>query len=180
MRLRDLIAAAGVLALSCSTASAQMPPTPGPEHEYLKAQVGTWNASLEMSLPDGTAMKATGTQVETLGCGGMCLVTEFKADMMGMPFSGHGITTWDPAVKKYVGSWADSMSPFIARMEGTYDPASKKLTTVMDTRDASGNVTKMRSIDEHPDSDHKSMTSFVIGPDGKDVQVMKITYARAK
>jgi hypothetical protein len=97
-----------------------------------------------------------------------------------MPFSGHGITTWDPLQKKYVGSWVDSMTPYIARVEGTYDPATKKLTSTMESRDASGNIAKMRSVDEHPDPDHKSMTSYMTGPDGKEVQAMKIVYVRKK
>jgi hypothetical protein len=171
---------AGTVALFCSPALAQMPPSPGPEHQMFAATAGTWDATIEMALPDGTTMKATGTQVDTLGCSGMCLVTEFKADMMGMPFAGHGITTWDPAAKKYVGSWTDSMAPYIARTEGTYDAATKKFASTMESRDASGNAAKMRSIDEHPDPDHKSMTSWMAGPDGKEVQAMKITYVRRK
>ena len=49
--------------------------------------------------------------------------------MPGVPFVGHGLTTWDPQKKKYVGSWS---------------------------------VCAPRAT----------------GPDGKEMQVLKITYAR--
>ena len=71
---------------------------------------GSWDATVEMTMPDGSSMTSKGVQMDTVGCGGLCLITDFKGDMMGMPFQGHGVTTWDPATKKYVGSWVDSMS----------------------------------------------------------------------
>ncbi len=65
-------------------------------------------------VPDGTTMSAKGVETDRVGGSGLCLVTDFKADMMGMPFEGHGITTWESAKKKYIGSWADSMTPGMA------------------------------------------------------------------
>jgi hypothetical protein len=180
MRLSSFAIALTFGALSTVPALAQMPPQPGPEHALLKAEAGTWDATLEMAMPDGTTMSAKGLQTDTVGCSGMCLVTDFKADMMGMSFEGHGITTWDPAKKKYIGSWADSMTPGMATTEGTYDPAAKKMTTWMEALDPAGNVGKMRSENEYPDADHKSMTMFMKGPDGKEAQGMKIVYTRKK
>jgi Protein of unknown function (DUF1579) len=166
--------------LSASPTLAQAPPQPGPEHELLKAEAGTWDASLEMAMPDGTTMTAKGVQVDTVGCNGLCLITDFKADMMGMPFEGHGVSTWDPVKKKYVGSWADAMTPGMATTEGTYDPATKTMTMWMEALDPSGNVGKMRSENAYPDADHKTMTMFMKGPDGKEAQGMKISYVRRK
>jgi hypothetical protein len=99
---------------------------------------------------------------------------------MGMPFQGHGVTTWDPVTKKYVGSWVDSMSQGMATTEATYDPATKKMESWMQARDMTGQLAKMRSVDEHPDADHKTMTMFMNGPDGKEAQGMKISYTRRK
>jgi hypothetical protein len=168
------------LTLAAGPAVAQAPPQPGPEHQILVAGAGTWDAELQMAMPDGTTMAAKGVQVDTVGCGGLCLITDFKADMMGMPFAGHGITTWDPAVKKYVGAWSDSMSVGLSTTEGTYDAATKTMTSWMATRDMAGNPAKTRSVDAQPDPDHKSMTMFMTGPDGKEAQGMKITYTRRK
>ncbi len=72
------------------------------------------------------------------------------------------------------------MTPGMATTEGTYDPAAKKMTTWMEALDPSGTVGKMRSENAYPDADHKSMTMFMKGPDGKDAEGMKIVYTRRK
>ena len=84
----------------------------GPEHQLLSSEAGTWDAVVEMTTPDGNSMRSTGMEEDTLSCGGRCLVSAFKGDLMpGATFKGPGGTTWDGAKKKYVGAWADSMSP---------------------------------------------------------------------
>ena len=163
---------------------AQMPapPTPGPEHAVFKAEEGTWDASIEVTAPGAPSMPpAKGTQIDVVGCGGLCLTTEVKAELMpGMPFEGRGLTTYDPAKKKYVGSWSDSMAPGMSLSEGTYDAASHTSTSWMESPDMTGNITKTKSTVEQVDADHKVMTMFMVGPDGKETPTMKISYTRKK
>ena len=45
-----------------------------------------------------------------------------------MAFEGRGQFGYDPAKKKYVGTWIDSMSPTLRVLEGTYDAKTKTLT----------------------------------------------------
>ena len=59
----------------------------------------------QVPAPGAPVQKSKAVEVDTLGCSGLCLITDVKGDMMGMPFEGHGVSTWDPAKKKYVGSW---------------------------------------------------------------------------
>jgi hypothetical protein len=161
----------------------QAPPTPkpGPEHAVLKMDVGTWDAVVEITPgPGAPAMTSKGVEVNTLGCGGLCLVTEFKADIMGTPFQGHGLATWDAAKKKYVGSWTDSMSAGLLLGESTYDPANRKWTGSMEGPDMTGKVTKTRSVVEWVGPNERVFTMYSPGPDGKDVAGMKITYTRRK
>lgn len=162
----------------------QMPPMPkpGPEHEILKMDVGTWDAVVEFIPGPGAApMTLKGVEVSTVGCGGLCLITDFKGEMMpGVPFQGHGVTTWDPMKKKYAGSWTDSMSMGLATTEGTYDAATKKVNGSMEGPDMTGKVMKTRTVVDYPADGRRSMTAYVPGPDGKDVQMMKITYTRQK
>lgn len=161
----------------------QMPPMPkpGPEHAVLKMDAGTWDAVVEVTpAPGAPAMKSKGVEVSTIGCGGLCLVTDFKGDMMGAPFIGHGVTTWDPAKKKYVGSWTDSMSTGLAIGESTYDPATKKWTGTMEGPDHTGKVMKMRSVVEWKDDSTRVFTMYGPGPDGKEMEGMRITYTRRK
>ncbi len=170
------------LALSIvpALAAAQMPPmpTPGPEHAVLKEDVGTWDASIEMMMPGAPPTPPSkGVEVNTMGCNGLCLVTDFKGELMGGPFQGHGVSTWDPAKKKYVGSWSDSMAPGLAVTEATWDPAKKTMNGTMDTPDGSGGTAKMRSTVEYP-AGKRVFSMFMTGPDGKEMPTMRITYTK--
>jgi hypothetical protein len=161
----------------------QMPPMPkpGPEHALLKMDEGTWDAVVEVVPgPGAQPMTSKGVEVNTVGCGGLCLISDFKGEAMGMPFMGHGITTWDPAKKKYVGAWTDSMSTGVAIGESTYDAATKKWSGWMEAPDHTGKVVKSRSTGEMPNANTRIMTMFGPGPDGKEMQTLKITYTRRK
>lgn len=157
-------------------------PKPGPAHDVLKAEAGMWDAVIEIiPAPGAPAMKSSGVETNTIGCGGLCLITDFKGTMMdGVPFEGHGVATYDPAKKKYVGSWTDSMSTGLAISEGTWDPARKASEGWMEGPDMTGKVVKTRSVSEHKDANTRVMTMFTTGPDGKEVQTMKIVYTRKK
>ena len=164
-------------------AEQQMPPAPkpGPEHAVLKMDEGTWDAVVEVTPgPGAPVQKSKGVEVNTIGCGGLCLITDFKGEMMGAAFQGHGVATWDPAKKKYVGSWTDSMSTGLAIGESTYDPTTKKSTGSMEGPDMTGKVVKMRSVVEWRDANTRVFTMYSPGPDGKEMEGMKITYTRRK
>jgi hypothetical protein len=181
--LHCLLPAASCLLISAATAAAQggqMPPMPkpGPEHALLKADVGTWDAVVEVSMPGAPAQKSKGVEVNKMGCGGLCLITDFTSEMMGTPFQGHGVTTWDPKKQKYVGSWTDSMSTGMSIGESTYDATSKKLEGTMEGPDATGNIMKARTLVEYRDANTRVFTVYAAGPDGKEAEMMKITYTR--
>jgi hypothetical protein len=157
-------------------------PTPGPEHAVLKMDEGTWDAVVEISTgPGAPPMTSKGVEVNVVGCGGLCLISDFKGEMgPGMMFHGHGTTAYDPAKKKYVGSWTDSMSTGLSISEATYDAAAKTSTGWMEGPDMTGNVMKMRSTVEYPDADHRVFTMYSTGADGKETPGMRITYTRRK
>jgi len=151
-------------------------PTPGPEHEFLKSEAGTWDATVEMNTPGGP-VSSKGVETNTLGCGGLCLISDFKGEMMpGTTFEGHGVTAYDPAKKKYVGSWTDSMSKGLMTGESTWDPATKTSTGWMEGPDMTGTVMKVKSVVEHKDADTRVFSMY--GPDG--AVGMTITYKRRK
>jgi len=173
----------GALLLPLS-AAAQMPPmpTPGPEHAILKEDAGTWDALVEsFSAPGAPPATSKGVETSTVGCGGLCLVTDFKGEMMpGQAFHGHGTTTYDPAKKKYVGSWTDSMSAGLMLSEATWDAATKTAAGMMEGPDMTGKVTKMRSLSEYKQPGTRVFTLYGPGPDGKETMMMRITYTRRK
>jgi hypothetical protein len=183
--------AALCLSLSASLAAAQdkpaaapagMPPMPaaGPEHEVLKTDVGTWEATVEAFMP-GVAqpMVSKGTETNTL-VGGLWLVTDFKSEMMGQPFQGHGVSGWDPNKKKYVGTWVDTMSTGLGLSESTYDAASKTMTGTFEGPGMDGQIQKMKSTVVMKDPDTRVFTMSETGPDGKEMTTMRITYQRKK
>jgi hypothetical protein len=155
-------------------------PQPGPEHQFLKDDEGQWDAVVEVfAQPGEPPMQSKGVETNRMGCGGLCLITDFKSDLMGLPFEGHGTTTWNPSKKKYVGSWSDSMSTGLSLTESTWDPATKTVTGWIEGPDPTGNVTRMKSVVEYKDSG-RVFSAYAPGPDGKDVLTMKITYTRKK
>jgi hypothetical protein len=162
---------------------AEMPMVkPGPEHELLKKDVGTWDATVENLLPPppGAPAAKTSKAVETNKMiGGLWLVTDFKSQMMGQPFQGHGTTGYDTNKKKYVGTWVDSMSTGLMVGESTYDPATKTVTGFMEGTDpATGKPTKMKMVTEYKGDDARVFTMYMTGPDGKEAPSMRITYKR--
>lgn len=165
--------------VATSTALAQdMPPLPkpGPEHKLLESEAGTWDATIEMNTPGGP-MTSKGVETNRMGCGGLCLISDFTGEFMpGTTFEGHGVSTYNPAKKKYVGSWTDSMSAGIMVSESTYDPATKTTTGFMEGPDMTGTMVKVKSVVEHKDPDTRVFTTY--GPDGS--AGMKITYKRRK
>ena len=79
-----------------STSAQDMPPLPkpGPEHQLFKEDEGTWDAKVEVFPGPGAApMVSKGVEVNTIGCGGLCLITDFKGEMMpgaAIPRARHG------------------------------------------------------------------------------------------
>lgn len=169
--------------VAAQSGSQQMPPAPrpGPEHAALHADTGTWDAVVEfMPGPGAPVMKSTGVEVNTMGCGGLCLVTSFKGDLMGGPFEGNGIATWDAAKKTYVGTWMDSMSTGLSTSESTYDSAKKRWSGWMEGPDMTGKVVKSRTVGEARDARTRVFTIYSPGPDGKEAEVLRITYTKRK
>ncbi len=162
----------------------EMPPVPkpGPEHQIFKDDAGTWDATVEVfTAPGAPPMVSKGVEMNTLGCGGLCLITDFKGEMMpGQAFHGHGTTAYDPAKKKYVGSWTDSMSAGISVAESTYDPAAKTATGYMEGPDMTGKMTKMKSVVEYKDAGTRVFSMYGPGPDGKEGLGLRITYKKRK
>ncbi len=177
--MRMSLAALPVSLLAVAVPALAQPamPQPGPEHEMLKKDVGTWDATVEfMGGPGAAPSVSKGTETVTM-LGGFWQVTDFKSEMMGQPFEGRGAMGYDPSRKKYVGTWVDSMVPGYYTTEGTYDPATKTLTSTMEGPGPDGTIAKTRETTEWKDPDTRVFTMY--GPDGKSV-MMRITYERRK
>jgi hypothetical protein len=151
-------------------------PQPGPEHSHLAAQAGTWDCVVTGA--DGKKSKAVSTS--RMECGGLWLVSDFKGDMDGKPFQGRGLDSYDPAKKKYVGVWVDSMVTTPLFFEGTRDAATKTTTSTCECPGPDGKPMKMRAVSKEIDNDHATFEMYMTGPDGKEAKMMTIDYTRRK
>jgi len=166
-----------VLTTAVTTAglTAQEPPPakPGPEHEHFKELAGTWDATIHMKEGE-----SKGVMVSKVGLGGLWLLDHFKADFGGMNFEGMGGTSYDAGKKKYVSVWIDSMSTAPMVSEGTYDKQNKTLTMVGSMPMPGGKSVKTTMTTTMKDADTMVFSLVAQGNDGKDGEMMKITYKR--
>jgi hypothetical protein len=173
-----MVAALGALALAgAATAHAQAPAAP--EQELIKSGAGTWDATVEMARPGGQP-PAVSKGVETSTLVGGWLITDFKSEVEGQAFVGHGIMGYDSAKKKFVSTWVDSTMTTLTISDSTYDAASKTMTGWMEAADPSGQPTKYKMVTEWKDPDTRQFSIWSPGPDGKDWAGLKITYKRRK
>ena len=142
-------------------------PSPAPSTRCSRRTSATWDATVEMFMaPGAPPALSKGTETVTM-MGGFWQLSEFKSEMMGQPFEGRGTMGYDPAKKKYVGTWVDTMTPGYYTVEGTYDAATKTLTGVMEGPDPSGQVAKTKETTVWKDADTRVFTMYA--PDGQTV-----------
>jgi Protein of unknown function (DUF1579) len=163
----------GLIAAAPLTAQQQPEVKAGPEHAKLKEAVGTWDATIKEKGGD-----AKGVMKMEMGLNDLWLLEHFTADIGGKKFEGHGATSYDPATKKYVGVWIDSMSTRPMVTEGTYD-SSKKTMTMHGNMMHGDKSMKCTLTTVMKDADTKEFT--IRGDmDGKDLEMVHIVYKRRK
>jgi hypothetical protein len=173
-----LPAALGAAALAVQEGGMPPQPKPSAEHKILQERVGTWDAVVQFWMGPGEPQKSKGVETNRM-LGEFHVLSTFEGDMMGSPFEGHGITSFDPNKKKFISIWVDTMEPTPARMEGTHDAKTHTLTFTGEVVMA-GQSTKMREVLTVKDADHGTFEMFSTGPDGKEAKTMQIDYTRRK
>jgi hypothetical protein len=159
---------------------------PQQEHHWLQRFVGEW--IYEGECPGGPgqpAQKMTWTEnVRSLG--GLWILAEGQGDMPGGE-AGTVLMTlgYDPERKKYVGTFVGSMMTHLWVYEGTLDETGRVLTLDTEGPDMSGGapqgkMVKYQDIYEIKSEDHRTLTSQMLGDDGKWQLVMRAEYQRKK
>jgi hypothetical protein len=178
------LAAAGFFLLATApSAPAQEPEwfiKPTKEHELLKKDVGTWDATVKIWPMEGApAMESKGTETNELLQGGLWIVSRFEGEAGGMPFTGVGTSGYDPQEKKFVGTWIDTMTPHIMLTKAEYDEESKTFTGTAEGRDAqTGQPYNAKITARYIDDDTRTFEMQMPGKDGKYFKMMEITYKR--
>ncbi len=156
---------------------------PQKEHEWLQKMVGEWTSEAEAVMgPDKPPEKFTGTE-SVRSVGGVWVMCEGRGEMPG-----GGITTtfmtlgYDPAKKRYLGTFFGSMMTHLWVYDGGLDAAGKVLT--LDTEGphfgAEGKMAKYKDVIEFKSDDHRVLSSHMLGDDGKWHGFMTAHYRRKK
>ena len=124
--------------------------------------------------------ESTGTLSSRMECGGLWLITDFKADLGGQPFQGRGMDGYDPAKKKLVSVWVDSMSTRPIQFEGEYNKEKKTLTMVGEGQGPDGAPMKFKNVTLFKDEDHMQFKMHMVGSDGSETEMLTIEYTRKK
>jgi hypothetical protein len=178
MRLTTPFVAALIFGASAGAFAQPPVPQPGPEHEVLKRDVGTWDVTLEITpAPGMPPFSMTGVETNTL-FGGRWVLTDNKFDMMGQTFEGHGISGYDPARKAYVSTWADTMSTSLNVGEGTFDAATNTMTGWSEVADPAGGKTKAKTVTTWPGPDQRLVKMYL--PADAPQPFMTMTYKKRK
>ena len=178
-----LLASAPLLSLVATALPAQNPfaAKPKPEHALLKKLVGKWTTTFELKMPGAPPVKSSGSEVnEPLG--DLWIVGRYDdPNMMGGAFAGAMLFGYDPDEKQYVAAWADNQTASLSVQKGGFDEGKKTLTLVGKSKDPmSGTDSTVRSVWTWDGDDRRTESMFTSGPGGKEMEIFRITYERAK
>jgi hypothetical protein len=155
---------------------------PQAEHKWLQKLVGQWTFEGECVMgPDQPAMKHSGSET-VRSVGGLWTLGEGKG---AGPDGSENMTSYmtlgfDPAKKRFVGTFIASMMTHMWVYSGTLDAAGKVLTLDTEGPDFSGGsaMVKYQDIIEFVSDDHRTLKSQTLGPDGKWHGFMTAHYRR--
>lgn len=156
------------------------PPAPESEHLWLAKLAGTWEFENVCSMgPDQPDMKSSGTETVRM-LGDFWAICEMSGQMPGgNPHTMIMTLGYDPAKKKFVGTFVGSMMTNLWIYEGTLDSSGKVLT--LDTRGPSmtgEGTANYQDIIEFTSDNTRSLSSQIQMPDGSWNRFMTQKYRR--
>ncbi|MBL8851132.1 MAG: DUF1579 domain-containing protein [Planctomycetaceae bacterium] len=169
------------LVATCVQAQEPQPSKPEKEHEWLQQLVGEWETHGKMdAAPGQEAFECHGSET-TRSIGGLWVVAEGEAASMGMSVESVLTLGYDPAKKKFVGTWIDSMFNHLWHYEGTLDESGTVLTLLTEGPNFTkpGEMAPYKETLEFKDKDHKVFSSYT-QVDGEWVKFMTVEGKRVK
>ena len=157
---------------------------PQKEHEWLQRLVGEWAYEHEASTAPGEPpAKFQGVEtVRTLG--GLWVVCEARGETPGGGTATSMITLgYDPQRQRFVGTFIASMMTYLWVYEGSLDAEGRVLT--LDTEGpnfapGAAGMTRYQDLIEFRNDGHRTLTSRLMGDDGKWHPFMSANYRRTK
>ncbi|MBZ0114440.1 MAG: DUF1579 domain-containing protein [Thermoanaerobaculia bacterium] len=153
--------------------------TPGEAHEALAMTAGSYELTVRSwNDPAGEPMESSGTATRTMALDGRVLVEDVSSSMMGMPYTGHGMTGYDNVTGKYWSTWNDSMSTSIMVSEGTCDDDHVCTFTGSWNDPITGGLITSRMTSRWTSETTELFEMFGPGKDGEEVKMMEIEYRK--
>jgi hypothetical protein len=161
---------------------------PQEQHRWLQKLVGEWTYEHESCAEPGKPPeKLVGTDtVRTLG--DLWVLCEGKGNMPGGGIATTLMTLgYDPARKRFVGTFIGSMMTHLWVYDGQLDAAGKMLT--LDTEGPSftaegkfveGKMAKYKDVIEFKSDDYRTLSAHTLGDDGQWQSFMTAYYRRKK
>jgi hypothetical protein len=177
-----MVAGAGVGVHRLCAQDAPPMPEPTKEHQWLSQLAGEWETEAEIFMEPGKPpMKAKGTESGRM-IGGFWFVAETKGTFMDKSMSAVLTLGWDAQKKTYVGTWVDSMMPYMWKYEGSVDASGKVLTLNTEGPNPAvpGKLCKFKEVIQIKDKDTRAFSSSMQMDDGSWMKIMNVTYRRKK
>lgn len=158
--------------------------TPGEMHKLLASWDGSWTGESTMWMsPDAPPLKSTVMATYKTILGGRYSEGVHTGNMMGMAFEGRSMTAYDNARKVFLSTWIDNMGTGVMYMEGTWDEATKTLTSkgkMVMPEMGDGSECNVKEIIRMEDADHQVMEMYIVDESGKETKTMEIHSTRKK
>jgi len=156
---------------------------PQKEHQWLQKLVGEWTYESEaVTQPGKPPEKFIGTE-DVRSLGGVWVLCEGRGQVPGGGIATTIMTLgYDPAKRRFVGTFIGSMMTNLWVYDGELDAAAKVLT--LDSEGPSfseeGKMARYKDVIEIKSDDRRVLTSSFLGDDGKWHQFMTANYRRTK
>lgn len=157
---------------------------PRQEHRWLDKLVGEWTFELVGNLgPDQTPAKSQGTEV-VRSLGGLWTIAEGEGRGEGdLPMEGafRNLMTlgYDPKTGRFVGTFVASMTSHLWTYSGALDKSGTVLALETEGPSFTGvGTAKCRDNLQFLDDDQRTMTSDLLGEDGRWHRFMTAHYRR--
>jgi hypothetical protein len=157
----------------------QAPPTPA--HDLLRRDAGAWSVKIDdrrEKSANGGSDKAT--EVGTICCGGLFLITEITGDGRDAPFLGHRLVGYDPEKKKYISAQVDTAGGGMILGEGDYDSVADLLKLSLSAPGGRGGMASLRLVEEWKGREQRTSTLYSKGQDGAEKVAVLSRYRRAR
>ena len=154
------------------TAAVQDPTQPTEHHKQIAATVGEWIGTLT-PVKEGATQEPIVANETVTAVGDFWTSSSFHCELMGKPYHGTGVFGYDVVKRRFVGTWADSMSSHLAVMEGQMDPKTKTIVMRWEGPDETG-ATVPHRYEAVRTADSNTMTFFAGPGDGVKTMVIEM------